>query len=57
MIGCYHSHPGGTATPSAADLAGAGENGFLWLIATPQALAGFVFENGGFATAVLAVSP
>jgi len=55
VIGCYHSHPGGAAMPSAADLAGAGEDGFLWLIATPQALAAFVFEKDGFAAAELAV--
>lgn len=56
VIGCYHSHPGGAAMPSAADLAGAGKKDFLWLIATPAALAAFVFENGGFAAAELAVS-
>src|SRR4051812_34875261 len=33
LIGCYHSHPGGAAEPSHHDLAGAGEDGFLWLIA------------------------
>ncbi len=31
MIGCYHSHPQGTATPSARDAAAA-ETGALWLI-------------------------
>jgi proteasome lid subunit RPN8/RPN11 len=57
VIGCYHSHPDGAVLPSAADLAGAGEEGFLWLIATPEAMAAFVFENGGFAAAELALSP
>ena len=33
IIGCYHSHPGGTASPSPTDRAGAGEENFLWLIA------------------------
>src|ERR1700761_3747304 len=30
LIGCYHSHPAGCAEPSARDLAGAGEDNFLW---------------------------
>lgn len=47
LIGCYHSHPQGAPVMSAADLAGAGEENFLWLIATPQgALAAFVYFNG-----------
>jgi proteasome lid subunit RPN8/RPN11 len=47
VIGCYHSHPRGAARPSARDLAGAGEDDFLWLIATPDgALAGFVYRDG-----------
>ncbi len=33
IIGCYHSHPNGEAQPSRHDLSGAGEYGFLWLIA------------------------
>ena len=48
IIGCYHSHPGGRAEPSAADLAGAGEEDFLWLIAADDALAAFVYFGGGF---------
>lgn len=50
LIGCYHSHPNGEAKPSAHDLAGAGEEGFLWLIAslsgreTPVTLAAFVYS-------------
>lgn len=31
VIGCYHSHPSGDATPSARDIAAA-EPGKLWLI-------------------------
>ena len=54
LIGCYHSHPGGAAEPSAADLAGAGEEGFLWLIAGKAALNAFVFAQGQFARAELA---
>jgi desampylase len=37
VIGCYHSHPNGVAEPSPRDREGAGEDGFVWLIA---ALAG-----------------
>jgi proteasome lid subunit RPN8/RPN11 len=56
VIGCYHSHPGGLAAPSAADLAGAAENDFLWLIAAPiQApenldwtIGAFVYRAGVF---------
>ena len=33
IIGCYHSHPAGTPQPSETDRSGAGEDGFLWLIA------------------------
>jgi len=32
IVGCYHSHPNGGATPSARDLANVGEEGFIWLI-------------------------
>jgi proteasome lid subunit RPN8/RPN11 len=47
VIGCYHSHPNGVPEPSAHDLAGAGEDNFLWLIATPEgALAVFVYFDG-----------
>jgi proteasome lid subunit RPN8/RPN11 len=56
VIGCYHSHPGGAARPSAADLAGAAEDNFLWLIAAPKmapenldwTIAAFVYRNGVF---------
>lgn len=55
VIGCYHSHPAGVARPSAADLAGAGEEGFFWLIATPAgALAAFVYDGGAMAAVPLA---
>ena len=33
IIGCFHSHPDGTAHPSEYDLASAAEDGFLWLVA------------------------
>ena len=48
LIGCYHSHPAGRAQPSARDLAGAGEEDFLWLIAAGEELAAFVYFGGGF---------
>jgi proteasome lid subunit RPN8/RPN11 len=48
IVGCYHSHPGGKAEPSAADLAGAGEEDFVWLIAAGEVLAAFVYRRGGF---------
>lgn len=32
IVGCYHSHPGGAATPSPRDAADAAPNGWLWLI-------------------------
>ncbi len=54
IVGCYHSHPGGAARPSAADLAGAGEEDFLWLIAADAALGAFIYRQGGFAAAELA---
>ena len=34
IVGCYHSHPNGRATPSEHDRDGAGEEGFIWLIAS-----------------------
>lgn len=48
IIGCCHSHPGGRAEPSAIDLAGAGAEDFLWLIAADGRLAGFVYRKGRF---------
>lgn len=60
VIGCYHSHPNGRAVPSAIDQAGAGEEGFLWLIASlagreaPMTLAVFVYSAAGFLAAEMA---
>ena len=51
IIGCYHSHPNGRAQPSAADLAGAGEENFLWLIAANEDVKAFVYLDGRFAGA------
>jgi len=48
IIGCYHSHPGGQAQPSAADRAGAGQEDFVWLIAGSEGIAAFVYLRGEF---------
>lgn len=32
ILGCYHSHPGGDASPSREDAAQAAANGWLWAI-------------------------
>lgn len=53
LIGCYHSHPNGRSEPSPRDVDGAGEEGFIWLIAAldvagPAALSAHVFEAAGF---------
>ncbi|MBB4152854.1 proteasome lid subunit RPN8/RPN11 [Sphingomonas jinjuensis] len=32
IVGCYHSHPNGSAVPSPRDAADAAANGWLWLI-------------------------
>jgi proteasome lid subunit RPN8/RPN11 len=54
IIGCYHSHPNGRAEPSERDREGAGEDGFLWLIASlssqqqPVALRAFVWRAPDF---------
>jgi desampylase len=53
VVGCYHSHPGGAAEPSPRDLAGAGEEGFLWLIQGRDGPGAFVFAGGGFVPAEL----
>lgn len=50
VVGCYHSHPNGTATPSLRDREGADEEGFVWLIATltarsNQDLAAFILKS------------
>ncbi len=48
IIGCYHSHPVGAASPSVRDREGADEENFLWLIAAGGELAAFVYLRGGF---------
>jgi len=39
IVGHYHSHPGGPATPSAHDLAMAHDPEAIWVIAVPRPLA------------------
>ena len=56
LIGCYHSHPNGRAEPSATDKAGAGEENFLWLIATGERLEAFVYLAGEFRAAAWAAA-
>lgn len=51
LIGCYHSHPGGTATPSARDAAAA-EKGALWLIIAGREMRGWRATATGGATSV-----
>ncbi len=54
IIGCYHSHPDGTAQPSQTDQAGGGEENFIWLIAAlaqvdgPIVLAAFAYSAACF---------
>ena len=48
IIGCYHSHPDGAATPSATDQAGAAQDDFLWVIVADDALGCFVYRDGVF---------
>ncbi len=55
IIGCYHSHPNGRPEPSPRDAEGAGEEGFLWLIASLEQataaphIACFIWTSSGFA--------
>lgn len=55
MIGVYHSHPNGRATPSDTDLAQAWQIGKIWVIAalsadTPLSLGAFLRTDTAFAT-------
>lgn len=60
LIGCYHSHPGSPAAPSPADLAGAGQEDFVWLIAGGDEggwdMAAYLFRQGGFKPVYLVMS-
>ncbi len=62
LIGCYHSHPNGQPAPSARDLDGANEEGFLWLIQAVQQgnsgeLGAFVFTQNRFRPLCLVSCP
>lgn len=52
VIGCFHSHPNGRAEPSATDLQGAVDDGFVWLIAGGGAhdfiINAYLFSSGTF---------
>jgi len=61
IVGCYHSHPNGSAVPSATDRERASEEGFIWLIAGVDAaqilaMTAHVFEGDAF-RALSLVSP
>jgi proteasome lid subunit RPN8/RPN11 len=48
LVGCYHSHACGSPRPSESDRQGAGEDGFLWLIAALDGPDGCI-DLGAFA--------
>ncbi len=52
-MGCYHSHPNGAPAPSPRDVEGAGEAGFVWIIAGVDALGAYVWDGAGFRPLVL----
>lgn len=59
IVGCYHSHPNGTAAPSPRDRDGAADEDFVWLIAAvaPDGsvdVAAHLFAAGDFRRLVLA---
>ncbi len=47
VVGWYHSHPNGSAHPSATDAARAVEDGKLWLIAAAGVVSAWRAERGG----------
>ena len=62
IIGCFHSHPNGPATPSDRDRAMAIEENFLWLIAGDKqaeqpSLNAFVFDKQSRSFLPLDLSP
>jgi desampylase len=53
IVGCYHSHPDGRTEPSARDVEGASEEGFVWLVAAltggaEPAIGAFLFDGMRF---------
>jgi proteasome lid subunit RPN8/RPN11 len=58
VIGHYHSHPNGRATPSATDAASAMGDGAVWLIvAGEEARAWRTVEAGAFEPVALVITP
>ena len=58
VVGCYHSHPNGTAEPSEHDRESAREEGFVWVIAAltdgdNAVLAAFAVQSGQFVPIVI----
>jgi proteasome lid subunit RPN8/RPN11 len=47
IIGCYHSHPNGSAEPSMRD-AEAAENGSVWVVIAGDTLTAWQFGAEGF---------
>lgn len=47
VLGSYHSHPGGRATPSPTDLDNMTEPGKLWLIVAEGWINAYQSRNGG----------
>jgi len=56
IVGYWHSHPGGDATPSATDAAMAAPDGKLWLIVAGEAVTAWRAGEGGFTPITLAES-
>lgn len=53
LIGCWHSHPGGSPLPSALDRAGVHDLGWLWLIVANGAVRAFRPTADAFAEVAL----
>ena len=59
LVGCYHSHPGGSPVPSLTDGEGAQEEDFFWLIAAlplaagPVTIGAFAYCAAGFLSVAL----
>ena len=48
LVGCWHSHPGGSPLPSSEDRAGVHDLGWLWLIVADGGVRGFRPVAAGF---------
>lgn len=47
IVGCYHSHPAGAATPSLRDAASADQPDWVWLILAGEDVGAFLVQRGG----------